>query len=97
MPSLAIISDIESLRSGFGQLCSVGGAEGLCTYSMLCTFAKVRVLNQNKTLVKDLKFREHILGLAETDLFLEAVVIYQRRRLVSSLLRPWSLSRSVRR
>ena len=46
MPSSAIISDIESLRSGFGQLCSVGGAEGLCTYSMLCTFAKVRVLNQ---------------------------------------------------
>jgi len=40
VPSSAIISDIESLLSGSGQSCSVGGTEGLCTYSMLCTFAK---------------------------------------------------------
>ena len=44
VPSSAIISDIESLLAGSGQRCSVGASQGLCTYSMLCTFAKVGLM-----------------------------------------------------
>ena len=44
VPSSALISDMESLLAGSGQRCSVGASQGLCTYSMLCTFAKVGLM-----------------------------------------------------
>ena len=51
MPSSAIISNIESLLTGSGQRCSVGASQGLCTYSMLCTFAKVRLMLTSSVII----------------------------------------------